>query len=257
MEQLILNNKKIANKISAFLKKEFKARKKKVAILALSGGVDSALCAYLCKKADLETYVLILPYKKSGSDGEKLAQELKIPKSHIIKIDIAPIVDSAVKEIGKFKGLDYVDKGNIMARQRMVVQYALARRVNGLVMGTENLSEYYLGYFTLFGDQVCDISPISGLLKTQVFELARYLGVPKRILEKSPTAGLWGGQTDEGEFGFTYKDADQIIYLSIIKKESKEKIIKKGFNLKLVNKILERVKITEFKRQEPPKLSLK
>ena len=97
-----------------------------------------------------------------------------------------------------------------MARQRMIVQYALARCLKGLVVGTENLSEYYLGYFTLYGDQACDISAISHLWKTQVYQLAAYLQVPEWILKQAPTAGLWPGQTDEGEFGFTYKDADQI-----------------------------------------------
>ena len=254
MEELKLNKEKKLKEIVSFLKKEFKKRKKKIAILALSGGIDSALCAYLCKKAGLELYAVILPYKKNGADGEKLAKTLKLPKNHIININIAPLVDSAVREISKFIKIGQVDKGNIMARQRMVIQYALARKLNGLVVGTENLSEYYLGYFTLYGDQACDISPIAGLWKCQVYELARYLGVPKFVLEKEPTAGLWPGQTDEGEFGFTYRDADQIMRLSIVKKYPKEKIIKKGFDLKTVNKVLERVKATEYKRQNPPKI---
>ena len=141
-----------------------------------------------------------------------------------------------------------------MARQRMICQYALARFLNGLVVGTENLSEYYLGYFTLHGDQACDISPIAGLFKTQVYELARYLGVPNWIIEKKPTAGFWPGQTDEAELGFSYEKADPILYFYFVKNYSKEKITKMGFNSKLVNKVLERVMATEYKRQPPPKI---
>ena len=258
MKELLLNNQKIGRKISNFLRKEFRKRNKTKAILGISGGIDSAICAFLCKKAGLDLHAVILPYQKNSlKDSINIVRALNLPKDHIININIGPLVDTTIKELQKVIKLDKVDRGNIMARQRMIIQYALARRLNGLVIGTENLSEYYLGYFTLYGDQACDISPISGLWKTQVFELAKYLGVPKAILKKEPSAGLWQGQTDEEEFGFTYKDADKIMYLAIIKKYSKQKIIRKGFNSKLVNKVLERIKSTEYKRQNPPKLLFK
>jgi NAD+ synthase len=248
-----MNVQDVAEKISSFLGKEFRERNKTKAILAFSGGIDSTTVAFLSKKAGLNLYAVILPYQGKGAEGEKIAKELNLPEDHIITIDIAPLVDEAIKEIGKKVNLDQVDKGNIMARSRMIIQYALARSLNGLILGTENLSEYYLGYFTLYGDQACDISPISGLFKTQVYELAEHLGTPKWVLEKEPSAGLWLGQTDEKEFGFSYKDADQIIYLAIIKKYPKEEIIKKGFDSELVNKVLARVKVFEYKRQDPPK----
>jgi len=250
---MIMDKQKTVKKIINFLKKEFKKRKKKTAILALSGGIDSALCAYLCKRAGLDLYAVILPYKKSGVDGRKLAKELKLPRGRVITLDIAPLVDAAVKSLKKVSKINQIDKGNIMARERMVLQYALARRLKGLVIGTENLSEYYLGYFTLFGDQACDISPISGLLKTQVFETAQYLGIPDWILKKAPTAGLWQGQTDEGELGFTYREADQVINFLVIKKQPKAELIKKGISPKVIGKVLKRVKETEYKREDTPK----
>jgi len=253
MGKLSINCQKVAKQISEFLQKEFKKRNKTKAILAISGGIDSAATAFLCKKAGLDLYAIILPYRKNDSEGRKIAKILNLPKDHIITINIAPLVGSTVKELKKIVKLDLIDKGNIMARQRMVIQYALARCLGGLVVGTENLSEYYLGYFTLYGDQACDISSISGLWKTQVRELARYLEVPQWVIQKESTAGLWLGQITEKELGFTYKDADQIMYLSIVKKYPKEKIINKGFNSKLVNKVLGRVKTTEYKRQNPPK----
>lgn len=248
MKKLLLDNKKIAQKISDFLKKEFKKKKKKKAILAVSGGIDSAVCAFLCKKAGLDLYAIVLPYRKKGLDGKKLAKALKLPKSRIITLDIGSLVDRTVKELRKTVKIDQVDKGNIMARQRMIIQYALARSLGGLVIGTENLSEYYLGYFTLYGDQASDISPISGLWKTQVYGLAKYLGVPKWVLRKRPTAGLWPGQTDEKELGFSYEEGDPILHFFVTKKYSKEKIINLGFGKKIVDKVLKRVKITNYKR---------
>jgi len=253
-----LDYKKVAEKISKFLKAEFKKRNKTKAILGISGGLDSFTCALLCKKAVSDLYAVILPYHKSNlAESQRAISDLKLPKNRIIKIDIGKTVDAQIKELKGIISLDNIDKGNIMARQRMIVQYALARKLNGLVIGTEDLSEYYLGYFTLHGDQACDISLINSLFKTQVLQLAKYLGAPKWILKKLPSPGLWPGHTAERELGFSYKDADEILYLSIIKKYPKEKIIKKGFSKNLVNKVLERVKATEYKRQNPPKILLK
>lgn len=239
-----------AEKISDFLKKEFKQRNKNKAILAISGGVDSAVTAFLCKKTGLDFYALILPYKEKGNDGRKLAKDLGLSQDHIIIIDIASLVDVTLQRLEKTIKLDSVDKGNIMARQRMIIQYALARCLDALVVGTENLSEYYLGYFTLHGDQACDVSPISNLWKTQVYELGKYLEVPEWVLRKEPSADLWEGQTDEKEMGFTYKNADQILYLFIILKYPREKIISEhDFDSKLVNEVLKRLEDTRYKRE--------
>jgi len=247
---------KTIEKISSFLQEEFKKRNKQKAVLGISGGIDSALVAYLCKKANLDLYGLILPYKERGNEGRKIAESLNLQNDHIITIDIAPLVDATVEIINNtFIKLNHLDKGNVMARERMIIQYAVARSLNALVVGTENLSEYYLGYFTLYGDQACDISPISGLWKTQVRELSKYLKLPNWVIDKDPSADLWEDQTDEKEFGFTYKDADIILHCSQLLKLSKEEMLAKyNFNPELVNKVLEKVKLTEYKRQQVPKL---
>ncbi len=257
MNVLQEQNQKLVAKIVYFLRKEFKKRNKTKAILGFSGGLDSTTVAFLCKKAGLDLYSAILPYKKRDlSEIEGLAKSLNLPKNHIIISDIAPAVDYQVSELKKMTKVDKVDKGNIMARQRMIILYTLARSLNGLVVGTSNLSEYLLGYFTLHGDATWDINPIFGLFKTQVFELAKFLGVPKEIINKKPTADLWQGQTDEGELGFSYQEADAMLFLSFIKKYPKEKIIKKfGFSRYLVKKVLNRVRETKYKRQEPPKFN--
>ncbi|MCD6550428.1 NAD(+) synthase [bacterium] len=254
MEIPTLDLPETSKKIIDFLKKEFDVRNKENAILALSGGIDSATCALLCKRAGLNIIAVILPYGRRGCEGKKMARFLGLPAKNIITVDIAPLVDRTVKVLNKIIKMDKIDIGNVMARERMIIQYALARKLNGLVIGTENLSEYYLGYFTLHGDQACDISPIAGLLKTHVYEVAKFLEAPQWILEKKPTAGFWKGQTDEKELGFSYQEADPIIYFYTIKGYSRSQIIKKGLNKELVDKVLERIKSSEYKRHSPPKI---
>jgi len=254
---LEINPEKISHEIVVFLEKEFKKRNKKNAILGISGGIDSAVCAYLCKQAGLGLYAINIPYKRQGiKDSKLIEKDLGLNKNQVITINIGKSVDEQIKELEKFTKLDLVDKGNIMARQRMIIQYSLARRLGGLVVGTENLSEYYLAYFTLYGDQACDISPIAGLLKTQVYQLAKFLEVPTKIITKAPSAGLWKNQSDEQELGFTYAQADPIIYLKMIRGCSDKKIIENGFSKRLVSRVSKRIKETDFKRQEEPKYYL-
>jgi NAD+ synthase len=249
---LALDNKKTTKRICGFLKKEFKQRKKSCGILGISGGVDSTTAAFLLKKAEIDFYAVSLPYGKivKKDKVKKLVQALNLSPNKFIEIDITKIVDEKIKTIQKTVQLDKIDKGNIMARTRMIILYALARKFNGLVIGTENLSEYWLGYFTLHGDCASDINPIAWLWKSQVQKLAKYLGAPAEILKQKPSAELWQNQTDEKELGFSYQKADPILELFCVKKYSKRKIIKDyGFNANLVELILNRVKQTEYKRQ--------
>jgi len=251
---LEIDYKKTADDIVNFLKEEFKKRGKTKAILGLSGGLDSSVCAILCQKAGLDLYGIILPCKKSGLvDSKKIVEFLKLKKDRVMLLDIGKTVDALAKDLKKIIKLDKVDLGNLAARQRMVAQYAIARRQNGLVLGTEDLSEYYLGYFTLHGDQACDISPISSLFKSQLFGLAKYLGAPKWLLQKKPSPNLWEGQTAEKELGFSYEDADPIIFLHCCQGIGKEEIVRRGFDEKLVGKIIERIESTDYKRQNCPK----
>ncbi len=252
---LNINPEKTSQKIINFLKKEFSERQKRTAILAISGGIDSAVCAFLCKEAGLKLYAINLPYKKQSiSDSLLIEKSLNLPKKQTITINIGSSVDAQIKKLKEHINIDALDKGNIMARQRMIIQYALAKKLNGLVVGTENLSEYYLAYFTLYGDQACDIRPIANLFKTHIYQLAKYFKIPEKIIKKAPSADLWKEQTDEKELGFSYKEADPIIYFKMIKKFTKEKILKNNkFNKSLVNKVIKRIDSTEYKRENPPK----
>lgn len=226
-------------KISRFLKGEFSKRNKNLAVIGVSGGIDSALAAKLCELAGLEVKKVSLPYGAISRGAE----------DYSLKIDITSMADKTAEEISRCVLLDKVDRGNIMARIRMIIQYALARKFKGLVVGTENLSEYYLGYFTLHGDQASDINPVAHLWKTQIIKLAEYLGLPL----KKPSADLWEGQTDEKELGFSYEEADPILYLYCLKKLTPQKIIKDfDLNADLVYRVVKRVDDTEYKRQKAP-----
>jgi len=132
---------------------------------------------------------------------------------------------------------------------RMILLFDLAKKYKALVLGTENKTEHLLGYFTRFGDSASDIEPIRHLYKTQVRKLAKYLKIPEKIIKKTPTAGLWQGQTDEREFGFSYGEADQILLLYLDQKKNVEEIVNKGIKLEQVEKVVKRLKANEFKHR--------
>ena len=138
-----------------------------------------------------------------------------------------------------------------MARERMCIHYDLSARDRSLVMGTGNKTEMYLGYSTQYGDAACALLPIADLYKTQVWSLSEYLGVPKEVIEKKPSADLWEGQTDEGELGFSYRDADDILFELIDRKKNRNEIITSGFKSEIVDSIIEKIKNSEFKRRMP------
>lgn len=138
-----------------------------------------------------------------------------------------------------------------MARQRMIVLYDISARENALVIGTSNKTEILLGYGTLYGDTACAINPIGDLYKTQVWQMAEAVGVPRKIIEKQPTADLWSGQTDEGELGFSYREIDRLLYAMINLGESDEKLISSGYDQKFINKVREMINRNEFKRRPP------
>ncbi len=231
----LIDPKKEKSKIVRFLRKTLEEQDKKNVIVAMSGGVDSATCFSLLKEtiAPQSIFVAHLYYFKSQLNNFKdLLDSAKVPSKNILELSIRDPVLALEKDLGLVdeRNENYkVRLGNIMARTRMIMLYDLAKEHNALVLGTENKSEYYLGYFTRFGDEASDIEPIRHLFKTQVYKLAEYLNVPKHIITQKPTAGLWLGQTDESEFGFSYKEADIVLYLYFERKMTMEEIKKKGF----------------------------
>lgn len=244
----------ITNDLIAFIKTSFQHAGFSDAVIGLSGGLDSSVSCILAVRAlgADHVYPILLPYGSLSTQetlgAMSVIEMLKISPTHVVRVDIKPILDPLT---GKEFGMDSIRKGNLMARARMMILFDHAKKRNALVVGTENKSEFLLGYFTRFGDEASDIEPLRNLYKTQVYELAKYLGVPEAILAKKPTAGLWEGQTDEGELGFTYKDADEILSLSFDEKKSADDIVAAGFSKDVVDKVLARVRANDFKHHLP------
>jgi NAD+ synthase len=240
--------------IVRFLKTTFTETGFSKAVIGVSGGVDSAVSCALAVQAlgVSNVYPVLLPYginsMQSTMDGMNLVESLKIPIVQISRIDIKPSTDAMIAVCG---GTDNLRRGNIMARMRMVALFDQAKKRTALVVGTENKSEHLLGYYTRFGDEASDVEPIINLYKTQVYEMAKYLRIPEGIINKAPTADLWMGQTDEGEFGFTYKEADEILSLYIDQKKTVPEIIKSGFSEALIGQVIARVNRNSFKNDLP------
>jgi NAD+ synthase len=234
-----------AERITEFLKEAVTDAGFSRVVVAVSGGVDSATSIALATRAlgPEAVFALFLPYQDWHVEAEKraghLLHQLQIPAWHVHDIDIAPMVQSFVRS-GDLppqsqaenrpanEDLDKVRLGNIMARVRMITLFDFAKQQSALVLGTENKSEHYLGYYTRFGDEASDIEPLRNLYKTEVYRLAKHLGIPKEIRDAAPTAGLWPEQTDEGHFGFTYETADEILYGLYEAEWSPQELVERG-----------------------------
>lgn len=221
-------------------------------VVGLSGGIDSALVAFLSVEALGAENVLgvMMPYRTSNpdsrADAELVARQLGIATR---VIEITPMVEPYLKE---YVGSNDRRRGNVMARERMIVLYDQSEETHGLVIGTSNKTEAMLGYTTQFGDSAAAVQPIADLYKCQVRQLARAVGVPEQVITKAPSADLWQGQTDEGELGFSYDDADAILYRLVDERRHSHDIIAEGFDARVVHRILDLVARNHFKRVPPP-----
>ena len=222
------------------------------AVLGLSGGIDSALSCYLAAEALGPQNVLAvrMPYKASSPESLEHAQ-LVIDDLGVQSLTVE-ITDMVEPLFAKFPEMDNMRRGNIMARQRMIILYDQSAVFPGLVVGTGNKTEILLGYSTLYGDSACALNPIGDLYKCQVRQLSRALGVPDVIVDKAPSADLWAGQTDEADLGYTYDEADRLLYLLIDERYTPQECIEAGFAPGFVNSVVERVRRNHFKRILPP-----
>jgi NAD+ synthase len=220
-------------------------------ILGLSGGLDSSVCAALAAGAVGARNVLglIMPYGASfdadARHAGRLARELGI-RSRVI--DIAPQVDAY---FSAHPTRTRLLPGNKMARERMAVLYDFSAREKALILGTSNKTELLIGYGTVHGDMASAINPLGDLYKTQVRRLADHLGIPAFIRRKAPSAGLWAGQTDEGEIGLTYAEIDRILEFLVDGKRTVREAIAAGFSPSAVKKIALMIRNSEFKRKLP------
>ena len=251
MNKLDLNLKEVHNELIEFLRENFKKAGFSKAVLGLSGGIDSALVAYLLRDALGKENVLaiMMPYKSSNPDSlnhaKLVVEDLKISAK---TIEITDMIDAYFKNE---KDASSLRMGNKMARERMSILFDYSSKENALVVGTSNKTEIYLGYSTQFGDSACALNPIGDLYKTNIWDLSRYLKIPNELIEKKPSADLWEGQTDEQEMGLTYKEADQVLYRMLEENKTVEEILAEGFNKNLVDNIVRRMNRSEYKRRMP------
>lgn len=235
----------------AFLRDELVERRGIArAVVGLSGGVDSAVTAFLCARAlgPENVYVIRMPYKTSQpsslSDAQLVIDALKVQSR---TIDITAAVDGYLQFEPE---ADARRRGNVMARTRMVVLFDQSAKLDALPIGTGNKTERLLGYFTWHADDTPPVNPIGDLFKSQVWELARYLGVPRPLIEKAPTADLQADQTDEADLGISYARADAIL-AQILLGYSDEQLVEHGFSPGDVVLIRGRVDATHWKRHLP------
>lgn len=218
------NNGKLAKDLKDWIREKVHQANCQGVVLGLSGGIDSAVTAALCKGAfPHQAIAFILPchsHPKDQEDAELVAKKLQLA---YYVIDLGPTYETLLKSLGAKEGRDMATI-NIKPRLRMTTLYYQANHRNYLVVGTDNRSELHLGYFTKYGDGGVDIIPLGNLVKKEVVELAKELQIPPHIIEKPPSAGLFEGQEDEVELGFTYGEMDTYLLTGEAKGEVKGRI---------------------------------
>jgi len=248
---LLLNTQQTLKVIDIFLHDEMQRTGFGKAVLGLSGGIDSALSAYLAVRAlgKENVHCVMMPYKTSSPDS--LNDAKAVIKDLEVSSEIFEITPMADPYFALNPKMDKLQMGNVMARLRMIVLYDRSHSLKALVIGTSNKTESLLGYTTLFGDNASAINPIGDLYKTQVRQLAKELGVPKTVLEKAPSADLWSGQTDEQEMGLKYDEVDHLLYHLVDLRESDEELLGNGFDQNFITKVRGIIRRSQFKRMPP------
>lgn len=225
MQNLDLDYSQVEKVLVEWLRKKIKEAGAKGAVVGLSGGIDSAVTSVLCKKAFGEEVLgIIMPCYSNESDEKDASLVAETFNINYIRKDLSPVFDEFLnifEDEGK-KEEGNLALANIKPRLRMTTLYYYAQRNNYLVVGTDNWSELKVGYFTKYGDGGIDLAPLGRLVKTEVRKLAKHLGIPEKIINKAPSAGLWQGQTDEKEMGVSYETLDRYILTGEAGPEEKE-----------------------------------
>jgi NAD+ synthase len=246
-----MNVEEVRRQLVGFLRDEFRNAGFSRGVLGLSGGVDSAVVAYLAAEAlgKENLLTLLMPYRtsspRSRTDAELVARRLEV-RSELV--EISPMVDAYLERGGV---TDQLRRGNVMARCRMIVLYDVSAREKALVLGTGNKTETLLGYGTQYGDTACALNPLGDLFKTQVWQLALALGVPEEIVRKKPSADLWEGQTDEEELGLSYLEVDRVLHAMVDQGRPVPDLVAMGYAEAYIARVQQMIRRNEFKRRMP------
>ena len=250
-DRLWLNAELAVTVLAGFIRDAVETSRTEGVVVGLSGGVDSALAAALATRAlgASRVHAFQLPYRTSNpdslSDAEAVATAFELETT---TFDISPMVDLYFENLAEGE-IDKVRLGNKMARERMSILFDQAKKLGCLVLGTSNKTEILLGYSTIFGDNASSINPLGDLYKQQVWQLARHLGVPEAVVDKKPSADLWPGQTDEGELGFDYANADEVLCLMFDLGLSPSEVVDQGYPASVVSRITALEEQNRFKRR--------
>ncbi len=223
-----MNSEQLAEKLVLWLRDQVEAARCKGVVVGISGGLDSSVLVVLCQRAfPQNTLGVIMPCHSQPEDkahAEEVASKFSISTTEVVLDDIFATLLQTLPDCKADPALSHLAQANLKARLRMLTLYYIANQLGYMVAGSGNRSEISTGYFTKYGDGGVDIMPLGNLVKAQVKELAHFLGIPKPVIEKPPSAGLWKGQTDEGEMGFSYAELDRYLLSGEVSARFREKI---------------------------------
>lgn len=251
MSDLTVNTRLLRQILVGFVREEVKKVGLSRVVLGLSGGIDSALVAHLAAEAlgPENVHACIMPYRTSNPESEAHARLVadRLGINHEV-IEITSMVDAYFT---LYPEADNMRRGNKMSRERMTILYDHSAATSALVLGTSNKTELLLGYGTLYGDMASALNPIGDIYKTQVWQLAEEMEVPRVVIEKKPSADLWAGQTDEQELGFTYREVDELLYRMVDLRCNRDELVARGFAPDFIDLISGKVQNSHFKRRLP------
>ena len=235
----------------AFLRDEVRAAGMTRAVLGLSGGIDSAVVAFLAARALGPENVTGAMMPAAASSADSLEDARRVAGTCGIGTRLVPIATMAAGYLDGVPDASAMRRGNVFARCRMVVLYDLSAELGALVLGTSNKTELLLGYGTLYGDLASALNPVGDLYKTQLRALAAHLGVPESVRTKAPSADLWTGQNDESELGATYEEFDRLLFQLVDERVPPERLVQRGFDRTFLDATARRVRANQYKRRPP------
>jgi len=255
IELLRLNTAETIEKITDFISYEVEKSGLNGAVVSLSGGIDSSVLFALTVKALGPERVTVLTIPERDITPQRdVTDVMRLAGAYDVTCDtveITPILEKIKESVSEYDEADKLSAGNLKPRLRMLISYHYANALNRMVIGSSNKTEYLTGYFTKYGDGGCDLLPLADLYKNQIVQVARALGISREIIEKTPSAGLWPGQTDEGEIGASYDTIDLILFGTESGLGEEEIASHLNVGVEVVERILGMVKRSAHKRRLP------